>query len=222
MAYASLSFQLISPLRSPSSSAGELSQSARTASPNMSPTTMSPSTRTPPRPKGRHAFTVFSNNLLKINPINFMWVKNYSGNSTLCNKCSDSSEPIQSLLWIVGNIESHTLGSAVQCIQGWRGSTKPPSPSDNLQKASRTCPLCRAHSNFVVPSVFPPSLPKVETPLGSHADTRKTSGSGGEPKQDVIKDYLARLKKNALQVFRRERGSTTLLLHYQSHLQVWE
>lgn len=141
---------------------------------------MSPSTRTPPRPKGRHAFTVFSNNLLKINPINFMWVKNYSGNSTLCNKCSDSSEPIQSLLWIVGNIESHTLDSAVQCIQGWRGSTKPPSPSDNLQKASRTCPLCRAHSNFVVPSA---------------------SGSGGEPKQEVINDYLARLKKTPCKYF---------------------
>ena len=31
-----------------------------------------------------------------------------------------------------------------------------PSPNDNPQKASRTCPLCRAHSNFVVPSVFLP------------------------------------------------------------------
>jgi hypothetical protein len=29
-------------------------------------------------------------------------------------------------------------------------------------------------------------------------------------------------KKNALQVLRRERESTNLLLHHQSHLQIWE
>ena len=51
---------------------------------------------------------------------------------------------------------------------------------------------------------------------------RKAPGSGAEPKQEVVNDYLAHLKKNALQVLRREPESTNLLLHHQSYLQVWE
>jgi hypothetical protein len=98
---------------SPSSSTEAPCRSARTASPE------APVTPSPPPPKGRHAFAAFKNNVLNINPTAYMWVKNSSGYSRLCHKCSPSSEPVQAHLWIVGSLERHTLDSATKSFNAW-------------------------------------------------------------------------------------------------------
>jgi E3 ubiquitin-protein ligase makorin len=93
-----------------------------------------------------------------------------------------------------------------ECIRGWRASAKRTSSSDRidsrgnsnrLKTASKTCPVCRTYSDFVVPSiVFLPSLPTIETPPESRADTGKVSGSEGSgAKQEMINDYLNCLKR---------------------------
>jgi E3 ubiquitin-protein ligase makorin len=94
----------------------------------------------------------------------------------------------------------------LECIRGWRASAKRTSSSDRidsrgnsnrLKTASKTCPVCRTYSDFVVPSiVFLPSLPTIETPPESRADTGKVSGSEGSgAKQEMINDYLNCLKR---------------------------
>jgi len=93
----------------------------------------------------------------------------------------------------------------LDCIRDWRASAKPKNnidSSDNsscLKTASKTCPVCRTYSDFVVPSVvFPPALPTVESP----ADMGKASGSeGSSAKQEIINGYLDRLKRIPCQYF---------------------
>ncbi|KAN0072431.1 hypothetical protein V8E54_009360 [Elaphomyces granulatus] len=100
-------------------SASPLSPSSSTEAPRRSASPEAPVTPSPSPRKGRDAFAAFKNNLLNINPTDYMWVKNYSGNSRLCRKCSPSSEPVQAQLWIVGYLDSHTLDSAAQSYDAW-------------------------------------------------------------------------------------------------------
>ncbi|KAN0080663.1 hypothetical protein V8E54_003867 [Elaphomyces granulatus] len=105
--------------RSPSSSTEELCRTTRSASPDGPPALTSSTAPSPPPPKGRHAFAVFKNNLLNINPTAYMWVGNYSGNSNLCHRCSNSTEPVQALFWVVGQLDEHTLDSAARSYDAW-------------------------------------------------------------------------------------------------------
>jgi hypothetical protein len=100
-------------------SASPLSPSSSTEAPCRSTSPQAPVTPSPPPRKGRDAFGAFKNNVLNINPTDYMWVKNYSGNSKLCHKCSTSSEPVQAQLWIVGYLDSHTLDSAAKSFDAW-------------------------------------------------------------------------------------------------------
>ena len=92
-----------------------------------------------------------------------------------------------------------------ECIRDWRASAKHTSPSNrfdpiddgnSLKNTSKTCPICRTHSDFIVPSsVFPTSPPNVEVPFESPIVTGKASESERRgTKQEIINDYLARLK----------------------------
>src|SRR6516162_3088466 len=66
-------------------------------------------TNDPVQPQGRDAIATFSNNIINIKPANYMWVKKFS-NHRLCHK---GPEPTQALLWLVGDIDSHSLTSAL-------------------------------------------------------------------------------------------------------------
>ena len=66
-------------------------------------------------PRGRDAIASFPNNVTNINPANYTWVKG-SSNYTLCHDAS--SEPTQALLWLVGNIDGHSLSTAT-AYENW-------------------------------------------------------------------------------------------------------
>jgi hypothetical protein len=67
------------------------------------------------RPRGRDAIASFPNNITNINPANYTWVKGTS-NYTLCHNAS--GEPTQALLWLVGNIDRHSLSTAT-AYESW-------------------------------------------------------------------------------------------------------
>ncbi|KAH9203521.1 hypothetical protein DL95DRAFT_472310 [Leptodontidium sp. 2 PMI_412] len=57
-------------------------------------------------PRGRDAIASFPNNITKINPTDYTWV-NDSSNYSLCH--NTPGEPTQALLWLVGDIDRHSL-----------------------------------------------------------------------------------------------------------------
>src|SRR6266487_5123337 len=75
-----------------------------------------------------------------------------------------------------------------------------------LKKTTKTCPLCRTQSDFVIPSsVFPtPQPPPPETPSEATTTAQNTNaGSGANPlrgrsnleKERIVNTYLTKLKK---------------------------
>ncbi|KAN0079544.1 hypothetical protein V8E54_004758 [Elaphomyces granulatus] len=56
----------------------------------------------------------------------------------LCNKCSNSTEPVQALLWIVGQIENHTLDSAARSYGAWTVNIRL-SPDNNRSLDGSCC-----------------------------------------------------------------------------------
>ena len=69
----------------------------------------SPTTESIVELRGRLAVASFPNNIDNIDPANYVWVKNFS-NYILCHKTSGpTSEPRQSLFWIVGDVDSLNL-----------------------------------------------------------------------------------------------------------------
>ena len=70
----------------------------------------------------------------------------------------------------------------VECIRNWRSSTSP--SNDELKSTSKTCPMCRSHSDFIIPSSH--------FPLQSKADS--TPGGENTVKNQIVDGYLSRLK----------------------------
>jgi hypothetical protein len=61
-------------------------------------------------PRGQDAIASFPNNINNMNPSNYIWVRG-SSNYTLCH--NSTGEPAQALLWVVGNNDHHSLGTAI-------------------------------------------------------------------------------------------------------------
>ena len=77
-------------------------------------------------PQGRDAFASFPNNITNINPADYTWVKG-SSNYTLCHKTLE--EPIQALLWFVGDIDRHSLDTAT-AYENWTVDILLPAETD--------------------------------------------------------------------------------------------
>src|SRR5205814_9971863 len=72
-----------------------------------------------------------------------------------------------------------------ECIRAWRASSKSTS-KDDLSKTSKTCPLCRTASKFIVPSSLFPRPSKEAEPFNA---------DGKNPLKDAIMSkYLSRLR----------------------------
>jgi E3 ubiquitin-protein ligase makorin len=56
----------------------------------------------------------------------------------------------------------------VECIRSWRLSAPNSDPDDpNLKKTSKTCPMCRSKSDFIIPSsIWPSATQKKEITAG--------------------------------------------------------
>ncbi|KAK2759021.1 hypothetical protein FQN54_003120 [Arachnomyces sp. PD_36] len=105
-----------------------------------------------------------------------------------------------------GAVES----SGDECIRSWRTSAKNSSEDDpldpmsenysTLKKTSKTCPMCRVQSDYVVPSTFFPTPPSSDSSSKSSlSTTSKSSSSEKQPikneiKEDIVNSYLSRLK----------------------------
>ena len=69
------------------------------------------------------AITGLSNYITNIDPVDYIWFKNFSDNSyTLCYIRSEQVQPIQASFWLVGQVVSHSLDSA-QPYDCWMLST---------------------------------------------------------------------------------------------------
>jgi hypothetical protein len=77
-------------------------------------------------PRGRDAIAAFPNNVTNINPTNYTWIRG-SSNYTLCHETS--GEPTQALLWMVGNIENHSL-DATTTYENWTVDVLLPTEAD--------------------------------------------------------------------------------------------
>ncbi|KAF4624335.1 hypothetical protein G7Y89_g13833 [Cudoniella acicularis] len=78
-----------------------------------------------------------------------------------------------------------TEGTTTECIRTWRASKTESerAPADELRKTRKTCPMCRSHSDYIIPSsIFP--IPD------------KTSGQDTENtrKKEIVDGYLSKLK----------------------------
>jgi hypothetical protein len=63
-------------------------------------------------PQGRLALASFGNNIVNVNPAQYVWVKNFS-NFLLCHKASEAAAPPRrALFWIVGDLEKVSLSTA--------------------------------------------------------------------------------------------------------------
>jgi hypothetical protein len=80
------------------------------------------------RPRGRRAVSAFANNIVNIDPTNYMWVKNNS-NYTLCHKESAHTQPTRALLWIVGDVDSHSLSNA-ESYDSWTANIRLSPPTN--------------------------------------------------------------------------------------------
>jgi hypothetical protein len=90
------------------------------------------------KPQGTKAFAAFPNNLLNINPTQYMWVKRGS-NYTLCHKGSE--QPRQARLWIVGDIDCHSLVKA-EFYDSWTVDIRLSIPTNKaLNSLLKTGPL---------------------------------------------------------------------------------
>jgi hypothetical protein len=59
------------------------------------------------------SITGLSNYITNIDPVDYIWFKNFSNNSyTLCDIRSEQVQPIQASFWLVGQVVSHSLDSA--------------------------------------------------------------------------------------------------------------
>ncbi|WEW54907.1 zinc finger, C3HC4 type (RING finger) domain containing protein [Emydomyces testavorans] len=107
-----------------------------------------------------------------------------------------------------------------ECIRNWRSSSNselhedPYSLTDTaaLSKTTKTCPLCRKKSDFIIPSsIFP--TPPTSNDLETAKDTDKaTRGPGAGKikeiknpvKEEIIQGYLSKLKKIPCRYFEEE------------------
>ncbi|EER26665.1 hypothetical protein D8B26_002937 [Coccidioides posadasii str. Silveira] len=108
----------------------------------------------------------------------------------------------------------------LDCIRSWRSSSNNEQPEDPdymtdqaaLSKTTKTCPLCRKKSTFIVPSsIFP--TPPIADSSASTQDKKPASGQnnleGAEEiknpvKEEIIQGYLSRLKKIPCRYFNEE------------------
>lgn len=66
-----------------------------------------------------------------------------------------------------------------ECIRNWR-ATLPENPTseNELKKTSKTCPMCRSQSDFIIPSSIWPTAATNENPM----------------KKEIVERYLGRLR----------------------------
>jgi hypothetical protein len=63
-------------------------------------------------PQGRLTLASFRNNVVNVNPAEYVWVKNFS-NYMLCHKASEpAGPPRRALFWIVGDLDKVSLATA--------------------------------------------------------------------------------------------------------------
>ncbi|KAN0077744.1 hypothetical protein V8E54_006048 [Elaphomyces granulatus] len=63
-------------------------------------------------PQGRLALAQFPNNIVNVNPSDYIWVRNFS-NYLLCHRTSETAAPPRrALFWIVGDLEKVSLSTA--------------------------------------------------------------------------------------------------------------
>ncbi|EEP82334.1 predicted protein [Uncinocarpus reesii 1704] len=103
----------------------------------------------------------------------------------------------------------------LDCIRSWRSSSKPEEPEDYptdqaaLSKTTKTCPLCRKKSAFVIPSSIFPTPPSSDISAATKDIAQASGESGAEEKKNPVKDeiiqgYLEKLKKIPCRYFEEE------------------
>jgi E3 ubiquitin-protein ligase makorin len=82
----------------------------------------------------------------------------------------------------------------LECIRDWRSSTSAPLPSnEELRDTTKTCPLCRSHSDFIIPSSEFPVIASTDGKLGEENTAKKA----------IVDRYLSRLKSIPCRYFER-------------------
>jgi hypothetical protein len=121
-------------------------------------------------PRGRDAIASFPNNITKINPTDYTWV-NDSSNYSLCH--NTPGEPTQALLWLVGDIDRHSLETTNK-YQNWTVDVLLSAETDKaLDRLLKTGPW----STFTKPNRY--SILRTKATLGAVKDDLRDDDDEG-------------------------------------------
>jgi hypothetical protein len=87
---------------------------------------------------------MFTNNIINVDPTNYMWVKSHS-NHTLCHKVAPDVQPTRALLWIVGDIDSHCLSNA-QSYDTWTANIRLSASTNSALNALLKTGICKTYT----------------------------------------------------------------------------
>ncbi|KAG0653103.1 RING-type E3 ubiquitin transferase makorin-1 [Hyphodiscus hymeniophilus] len=92
----------------------------------------------------------------------------------------------------------------LECLRIWRASTNLPQPlNDELRDATKTCPLCRAHSDFIIPSS--------QFPVAS--STEPAQAGENTAKREIVDRYLRRLGNIPCRYFEKSVKNVAEAMH---------
>lgn len=134
------------------------------------PPTTTPTTTPSPHPKGRLAIAQFPNNITNIKPTDYKWVKSSSIHD-LCHKGKNNEQPKQAVLWLVGEVDEHTLNDSTP-YGSWSMTIRLSSASDN---ALTTLLLTGPHkTDYAAPNLY--TLAKVSAKVKSVVEDLEEMG----------------------------------------------
>jgi len=115
-------------------------------------------------PQGRLALAQFPNNIVNVNPSDYIWVRNFS-NYLLCHRTSETAAPPRrALFWIVGDLEKVSLSTAGPYSSWFVDIRLPPPANKALSSIVKTGP----YKTYTPPNPY--FLVRVKTTLKNVLD----------------------------------------------------